>query len=265
VNAAVRTRIALGQNLFRSPQPARILLRHVSLGPGDRVYDLGAGTGMLTRELLKTGADIIAVERDPNLAAKLQQRFGRRITVIEGDLVETRFETPFKVVANLPFAVTTAALRRLLFSGPHPQEGVIVLQREAAEKYAGKRHAAVSLMLKPWYVIEIVHAFSPEDFVPRPGVETVALRVAPRDVTLLPAGERINWDAFVRYAFARSKASARQTFRNLVSNLQWRLICRDQSIAAGAVLADLSLEQWLAIYRFVQRCVPPERRRLILP
>jgi len=265
VKPPVRTRVALAQNFFRHRAAAQTLVRFARLEAGERVYDLGAGTGMVTRELIAGGARVIAVERDPNLAAKLHARFGDRATVLEADLVEVAFEPPFKVVANLPYNLTAVALRRLLFAKPEPEEAFIVLQREAAEKYAGLRHSRIGLLLKPWFALEIVHAFARDDFVPRPGVDSVVLHIVRRASPLLSESERPNWEAFIRYAFARSKASARLTFRNVVSNLQWRLLSRDLEIAPDSAVSGLSPAQWLGIYRFVRRCAPDRRQRLVLP
>jgi len=260
-----RRRAALGQNFLRHPETARALVRAASIRAGDRVYDLGAGTGAMTHALLLTGADVIAVERDANLAAKLRRRFaGSAAKIVEGDINETAFAAPFKVVANIPFGETAATMRRLFFSTPHPDHAQLLVQREAAEKYAGVgRLTAVSLMLAPWFQSRIVCSLAPEEFVPRPSVDVVALSLVQRASPGLAQSEREYWNAFVRYALGRSKSDARRTFRNLISNLQWRLLSKNLSVGPDARLDGLSLEQWLAIYRFVRGHVPSRKTRII--
>jgi len=243
-----------------------VLVRSANLRAGDLVYDLGAGVGLVTSELIRTGARVVAVERDPNLAAKLKARFnGENLRVVEADLMDVALTEPFKVVANIPFNLTAAVLRRLLISGPHPEEAALVLQREAAEKYAGApRPTAISLMLKPWFDLRVSHAFSRRDFVPVPRVDVVLLRVVRRPTPELGDEHRELWHAFVRYAFARARRDARSTFRNVVSNMQWRRLSRDLDISPNAMRGELTLRQWLGVFRFVLHSAPPHRQRLAL-
>jgi 16S rRNA A1518/A1519 N6-dimethyltransferase RsmA/KsgA/DIM1 with predicted DNA glycosylase/AP lyase activity len=257
--------VAFGQNFLRDPRTARALVEAAKISSGDRVYDLGAGPGALTHALLSAGAHVVAVERDANLANKLRRRFaGLRVTVVQSDMNDVKFAAPFKVVANIPFNQTAATMRRLFFSDSPPDLAQLVVQREAAEKYAGiGRLTAVSLMLGPWFEMDIVRSLRPEEFVPRPRVESVALRIVRREVPALADGERPLWNSFVRYALGRSKSDTRTTFRNLLSGLQWRRLSLDLDIASGAQLATLTLQQWLGIYRFVRRCAPARKTRRV--
>jgi 23S rRNA (adenine-N6)-dimethyltransferase len=256
-----RTRIRLAQNLFASDAPARRLVAAARLSPGDLVYDLGAGTGRVTAALADAGARVLAVERDPNLARKLRARFaGADVRVVEGDLAEVAFESPFKVVANAPFNQTAVLLRRLLFETPGPQTATLVLQREAAERYGGIRTSALSLMAQPWFELGVTHPFSRRDFVPSPNVDVAVLHAARRSEPLLDAGTAPAWQAFVRAAFARAKPDARRTFRPVLSNLQWRRLSADLDIPAGAPCTELSLEQWLGLFRFASAYAPAWKR-----
>lgn len=220
---------------------------------------------MLTHAMLVAGAYVVAVERDENLANTLRRRFhGRNVTVLACDLNDVAFTAPFKVVANIPYNQTASTMRRLFFSSPHPRMAQLVLQREAADKYAGNgRLSAVSLMLAPWFEMDIVRSLAPDEFVPRPRVESVALRIVRREHPVLNDDERARWNAFVRYALGRSKADARTTFRNLLSGLQWRLLARDLRIAEDAALATLTWQQWCGVYDFVRRCAPPHKTKRI--
>jgi 16S rRNA A1518/A1519 N6-dimethyltransferase RsmA/KsgA/DIM1 with predicted DNA glycosylase/AP lyase activity len=261
----LRRRAAYAQNFLRHPQTARALVEAAKICSGDRVYDLGAGTGMLTHALLAAGAQVVAVESDENLVQRLRRRFdGRNVTVIACDLNDVAFVAPFKIVANIPYNQTAATMRRLYFSVPHPEMAQLVLQREAADKYAGNgRMSAVSLMLGPWFEMELVRSLAPAEFVPRPRVESVALRIVRVAKPALADSERSQWNSFVRYALGRSKPDAKKTLRNVLSGLQWRLLSRDLGIARGAPLSTLSLQQWISIYRFVRQCAPARKMRLV--
>lgn len=254
------------QNFFRNRAAVRDLVAAANLLPGERVYDLGAGTGAIADEIARLGAHAIAVERDANLARKLRLRFaGRSVEVVEGDIAGTGFVAPYKVIANIPFNGTAAILKRLLFDVPHPDEALLVLQREAAEKYTGNpRGTLVSLMAMPWFEISIPRAFERKDFVPAPRVDVVLLHVRHRARPLLETLERRAWETFLRYAFTRGRAQAWPALRNLFSRLQWTLLARDLGFAAGADLAELTPQQWLGLYRFLRTRVPEYKRERAL-
>jgi 23S rRNA (adenine-N6)-dimethyltransferase len=262
VSGAQRVRAALAQNLFASLAPARRLVRQADVVPGDLVYDLGAGTGFVTSALIAAGARVIAVERDPNLARKLRTRFAAApgVTVLEADLAEVGFRAPFKVVANPPFNRTAVLLRRLLCEAPAPEAAALVLQREAARKWAGlPRPTAVSLTAAPWFELRVSEPFGRNDFTPAPGVDVALLHVARRSRPDLDPDLRDPWTAFVRHAFGRGRADARGAFRNLISHLQWRRLGADLGFPSDARLAELSYEDWLALFRFALAHAPPAR------
>lgn len=260
-----RARIRYAQNLFRDAGAVRELVKHAAVAPELTVYDLGAGTGMITAELVRAGARVVAVERDPNLARKLRERFKTHdVTVLETDISEVDFQSPFTVAANIPFNLTAATLKRLLVTGPFPREAVLVLQREAARKYAGiPRQTEVSLKAKPWFELDVVHSFRADDFVPAPGVAVVALRVRERRTPLLASSDREDWQRFVGYAFARSRPVARQALKPVFSHLQWKLLARDLGFDPEVRLTELTVEQWTALFRFFRESASPARRRLV--
>lgn len=99
------------------PGIAAELVRASGVGPDDLVLDLGAGTGALTGPLAGTGARVLAVERSPRLARRLERRYAEsdRVRVVESDMRALRLpRRPYRVVANLPFSITMTMLGLLL-------------------------------------------------------------------------------------------------------------------------------------------------------
>ncbi|HVN02185.1 MAG TPA: rRNA adenine N-6-methyltransferase family protein [Caulobacteraceae bacterium] len=255
-----RTRARLAQNLFADERSAATLVRIARIAPGERVYDLGAGAGAVTAALLAAGARVVAVERDPNLARKLRARFAGRAEIVEGDLRTTPLAAPFKVVANAPFNATADLMRRLLEAAPTPASATLVLQREAARRYAGQgRPTAQALEAQPWFAFDVALPFTRHDFTPAPAVEVAVLKIAQKCVPDLCDDDRDAWRAFVRHGLARPQADARRALRGFVSNLQWRRLAADLGLPTDVLRAELAYEDWLSIFRFVSRHAPPRR------
>src|SRR6185295_9390598 len=103
---------------------------------GDLVLDVGAGLGALTAPLVDTGARVIAIEMHPRRAQVLRERFGRRVTVVQADAADLRLpRRPYSVVANPPFGITTALLRRVLQPGTRLAGAHVVMQEQAARRW----------------------------------------------------------------------------------------------------------------------------------
>jgi len=113
------------------------LVADARLPAGSTVLDIGAGTGAITAALFDAGARVIAVEAHPARAQHLRERFGRAVVVVQADAGALRLpRRPYHVVANPPFAVTAALLRRLLQPGSRLVSARLILQQQAAVRWA---------------------------------------------------------------------------------------------------------------------------------
>jgi 16S rRNA (adenine1518-N6/adenine1519-N6)-dimethyltransferase len=202
-----RPRQALGQNFLIDGNIVRKSLELAQVRPGDAVVEIGPGLGTLTAALLEAGAEVWAVEKDPALHAHLMATLvpgaAGRLHLVRGDAVEQPLagypaagDGPFKVVANLPYAISTPWLDGVL-SGPRPGRMVLMLQREAAQRYAaapgGKDFGAISIFLQAAYEIGRGHLVSPACFHPRPEIESQLLVATrrPAPVTFPPPAKEL--------------------------------------------------------------------------
>jgi 23S rRNA (adenine-N6)-dimethyltransferase len=146
------------------------------------VLDLGAGHGALTAPLLAAGARVIAVELDRRALTVLHERFDdhRTVTIVADDLLRVPLpRRPFRVVANLPFATTSAALRRLLDPRTGLRRADLVVQRGAAVAWSTEPRRR-SPMARRTYDVHLGPTIRAHRFNPPPRVDAAVLVVTRR-------------------------------------------------------------------------------------
>ena len=185
-------RRALGQNFLVDANIVRKSVQLANVSAGDHVVEIGPGLGTLTSELLGGGAHVWAVEMDARLAAFLREQFSAQLNaglnLLEADAMDfPRAGLPddeehqrFKVVANLPYAISTPWMESVLRQ-PLPQHMVLMLQWEAAQRYLAKPgtklFGAISIFLQSAFDIAPGHKVPAACFHPRPDVESYLLNL----------------------------------------------------------------------------------------
>ena len=188
----------LGQNFLIDGNIVRKSIALAELQSGDPVVEVGPGLGTLTAALLAVGCHVQAVERDPTLAAHLRDHLlpqHANLQLLEGDcldhpvagLEEEAAPKGFSIVANLPYAVSTPWMEAVL-CGPLPRRMVLMLQKEAADRYASKHgtknFGAISIFLQSAYQIHSRHLVAASCFYPVPKVGSVLLRLDRKEAAL---------------------------------------------------------------------------------
>lgn len=181
----------LGQNFLIDGNIVRKSIVLAELKTEEEVVEIGPGLGTLTHELLESGTSVWAVERDATLAQYLQKEMAPQnpnLHLTEGDcldfpraaLPDDRAESGFKIVANLPYAVSTPWMDALL-AGPLPARMVLMLQKEASDRYTAKSEnknfGAISIFLQAAYEVTGKHLVSGACFYPAPKVDSILLRL----------------------------------------------------------------------------------------
>lgn len=175
-----------GVHHLRCQQTISALIGSSGVGPGDLVLDLGAGTGTITAPLAATGATVIAVERDAAFVATLRTRFPTA-RVVHADLRGFPLpRKPFTVVANIPFAVTTTLLRRLLTpaTGGLTAADLIVEWGLARRLTARHPRDLESAWWAARFDLDIRQRIPPASFSPPPRVSAAHLRIRRKPIDL---------------------------------------------------------------------------------
>jgi len=260
--------IILGQNFLRCSNLVRSMIQASSIEPTDTVVEIGAGRGIITGELACIARKVIAIEKDPSLAQQLRWQFRsvRNVEVIEKDFLQYRIcEREYKVFANIPYNITADILRKLLYTAPTPKEAYLILQKEAAEKFAGfPKESQFSVLAKPWFSFQMVRQLRRTDFEPVPRVDSVLLCINKRSPPLIDEGDSDSYRRFIQYGFGRWRKSLKCIFKPVFSYKQWKHLSRELGFPLNAAPTELNFEQWLGLFDCFQSRVPDGKRYLVL-
>ena len=159
---------------------ARQLVLDARIRPGALVLDIGAGDGALTRALVDAGARVIAFELHPARVALLRERFRHDVVVVHADVNGIRLpRRPYHVVANPPFDATSEVLRRLLQPGSRLVSATLVLQHQAAARWAGSSAPAARRWMQN-FDATLGRRVPRSAFTPRPHVDCRVLDIRRR-------------------------------------------------------------------------------------
>lgn len=247
----------LSQIFLRSPELVNRLVGSSSIGKTDVVLEIGPGEGIITDALLQKASLVTAVERDPVLYSRLKQQFYRRqnLNLVCADFLSFQLPNePYKVFANTPFSIEGKIVRKLIDAPNPPEDCYLILRREVAERLAGiPRNGQFSVLHKPWFQFEIFHRFKRNDFTPKPKVKSVMLRFLKQPYPLLPESEKLRFQQFATDIFGGGRRM-RQNLRRVFNPSQIRSLAQQLKLNLDAKRSDLSLLQWIYLYRFFQTC-----------
>lgn len=251
-----------GQHFISDRNILLKLARAAELEPGAVVLEIGPGRGDLTRVIAASGAQVVAVEIDRDLAAELQAEFAQTpgVTVAQGDILsrppEKWLETgklapPYQVVANLPYYITSAILRYLLEAETPPRSLIVMVQLEVARQIvAAPPHGNLLGVSVQFYgVPRIVDRVPAGAFFPRPKVDSAIVRI---EVRPPPRGvEPTGFFRFVRAGFG----SKRKQLRNALAHglgitaADAEALLHTAGIQTTRRAETLALDEWTELYR----------------
>lgn len=137
-----RAKKSFGQNFLVDPSVVQKIIEAASIQKGETVLEIGPGTGLLTEALVHAGARVIAVELDHDLITPLQEKFGDKIQLIEGDVLKLDLfpvqDSQFKLIANIPYNITSPIIEKFLAKGPYPTMMILMVQKEVADRILAK-------------------------------------------------------------------------------------------------------------------------------
>ena len=267
---------SLGQNFLKSEKIAEEIVSAGEVCPDDIVLEVGPGKGILTEKLLEKAKKVIAVEKDEELVYFLSQKFSEEIKnekleLISGDILhlEAKLPSEYKIIANIPYYITSHLLRTFLESDCQPSLMVLMIQKEVAERIVGAKRKAkrnfsrftlprsgvgsdasqnfalpfskeslLSISVKAYGCPEIIRYAPAGYFSPAPKVDSAVIKIS-------GISKKFFQDIGEKKFFETVKKGFSQKRKMLINNLKAQ---KDDftacNIGEKARAENLSLEQW---------------------
>ena len=220
-NILPRAKKRFGQNFLVDENVLQEIIAAAEIKPTDTVLEIGAGTGILTAELAQRAARVITVEIDRDLAANLPKF--KNVELVEGDFLKetenifAKVSGKIKVIANIPYYITTPILEKLLECRAHIETVTLMVQKEVADRICaepcGKEYGSLSIFLKYYADVYFVCLVPPQAFRPRPQVDSAVVRLDMRaELKYRPLSEKRFFN-IVRGAFWGRRKTLRNTLK----------------------------------------------------
>ena len=255
----LRPRKSLSQNFLTDPEALDAIVAAAELVPGDRVVEIGPGLGVLTRRLLAAGASVLAVELDPRLAEYLRRElYGvERFELMEADALDLHPREmfpgePFKLVANIPYHITSPLLHAFLEGERPPELTVLLVQLEVAERIAAPpgQMSYFSVFVQNVASAEVVARVPAAAFEPAPAVDSAVLRLRRREVPVVPVGDAR--EPFYRVVQGGFRQRRKQVHNGLSRELPVEREAVEAALAGCGVDPErrpqtLSVDEWACV------------------
>jgi 16S rRNA (adenine1518-N6/adenine1519-N6)-dimethyltransferase len=257
----LRPRKRWGQHFLIDDFILRRLVRIAKIQSGDRVLEIGPGLGFSTMGLLDAGAEVWGIEIDPKLADWLRSRIQNPRfhllvgDVLKGDILQILGKFQVKVVANLPYNISTQVLFKLLESSEVFTYIVLMLQREVAQRLSSspskKDYGSLSILTQ--IVADVREEFHVprHAFFPRPDVDSSVVTLRPLSSPPIPPKETKRLQAWLTRLFSQRRKSLRNSFANAVRGLPALEILREARIDAGRRAETLSTDEVIRLHRLI--------------
>jgi len=276
----IKPKKSLGQNFLIDNNVIQKIIEHADLKKDDVVLEIGPGKGVLTEALAAKCQKVIAIEIDQNLIPVLQNRFkeNKKIEIIQGDILKIfnfQFSPPaggfkqfsisnsqisndnakkqkavsYKLIANLPYYITSPIIRKFLEAEIPPQEMILMVQKEVAERIVAKKGKMSILAVSVQYYAkaEILFLVGKESFDPVPEVDSAVIKITNNlQQTTYNKSETDNFFRIVRAGFCAKRKTLANNLANSLhierkeAEEKLAQIC----IASNARPQELSVEEW---------------------
>jgi 16S rRNA (adenine1518-N6/adenine1519-N6)-dimethyltransferase len=255
----LKARKGLGQHFLIDQDVLETIIAAAELEPDDIILEVGPGLGILTRELAQRAGGVVAIELDDGLAALLERTLAsfRNVTIINGDVLKIEPKElvkgqSYKVVANLPYYITSPVLRHFLEASAKPRAMVVMVQKEVARAIAAKPGdmSILSVSVQFYGEPKIIRVVPPESFYPAPEVDSAILKINVYPRPRVAVNERGFFD-IVRAGFATPRKQLANSLAKGLGKEKAEVLpfLRKAKVDSSRRAETLAIEEWAELWR----------------
>lgn len=246
---------SLGQNFLVDQNYVQRIINAVQPDRSETIIEIGPGRGAITQSLVDSGANIIAIELDRELVPLLRERFepDHNFQIVEGDATQISFDellndrVKAKVVANLPYYISTAILQHLSSQRHCFSQLVLMFQKEVVDRIAAppgdSERGFLSVLVESAFSVEKLFDVPPGAFKPVPKVTSSVARFTPKENQI---DDEKAFHDLLSLAFAQKRKTILNNFKSTVSNAQ--TVLEQAGIDPKRRAESLSLDEWLLLH-----------------
>lgn len=259
---------SLGQNFLKSEEALRMMCTAGDVKDTDTILEIGPGKGALTERLLDKASRVIAVEKDRDLIKILEEKFAdqiknKKLVIVDGDILEFNpndkglEEGSYKIVANIPYNITGAIIRKFLSDTVAPNTMVLLVQKEVAMRIVARdnKESILSLSVKaygtPRYMLKVGKRF----FTPSPKVDSGIIAITNISKNNFKGNKNLENKFFevIKASFAHKRKVLIKNLESISDSKTINEMFEDLNINKKARAEDLSFDVWMKIIKFLSQ------------
>lgn len=251
-----------GQHLLNNKEVIKDIINIARISKGDLVLEFGAGKGAITNDLSNRARKVLAVEYDQKFIKKLDQLELKNTVIIKQDILKISLpREPFIVVSNIPYAITTPIMKKLLNNPLSSfQRGVLLMEKGAAKRFTSNYvKDPYVIAWRMWFDIQYVKGISRKNFSPPPKVDSAMVKINRKANPIVPYSDYLVFWGLVDYVLKNPQLSLDYALRGAFTVPQIKRLKRNLRLKNEIPVAELTEEQWGILYETMVKHVPKFR------
>lgn len=252
---------SLGQNFLKSEPAIQKIVEAGEITTDDTILEIGPGKGVLTKRLLQYAKTVIAVEKDQDLIQFLQDKFpeeikSKKLLLIEADILEfdpsayRLSPSAYKIIANIPYNITGAILKKFLTEENQPELMVLMVQNEVAKRIVARdaKESILSVSVKAYGEPKLIMKVPARYFSPAPKVDSAVIKIS--NISRKLFNNAVNEEKFwgvIHAGFAHKRKVLISNLKNYDKETNWTAIFQELNIPLKTRAEDVSISTWFSL------------------
>ncbi|MBI2674007.1 MAG: ribosomal RNA small subunit methyltransferase A [Candidatus Zambryskibacteria bacterium] len=265
---------SLGQHFLKSEKALRTIVQTGKIEKNDIILEIGPGTGIMTAELLNTGAKVVAIEKDDNLHEFLKKKFGQEIvsgqlTLIHDDILKFDLSKlaakSYKLIANIPYNITGAILKKFLETDYQPERMVLLVQKEVAERITGRplgsstskweKESILSISVKAYSTPKYIETVKAGSFAPMPKVDSAIIAIENISKKFFTDFSEKNFFTILRAGFKSKRKKLSSNLSTIFDKDKVQTVFQQLNLDDNLRAEDVGIEIWRRLAAHLRQCL----------